>query len=99
MLRQRFPSLRRRSRHEGAALAPLLAPGGVALMAIGDILQNLLLLCATIAVSGNVKTASPKARLFWALMGLGLGLWMASQVLWTYFEVFLRHETPNPCVG
>ena len=80
-------------------LLSLLAPRGFALMAFGDILQNLILFCATVAVLANVKTASPKARLFWALMGLGLGMWLVSQVMWTYLEVYLRHEAPNPFVG
>jgi len=26
-------------------------------------------------------------------------LWLASQVMWTYFEVYLRQEAPNPFVG
>ena len=77
----------------------LLAPRGFVLTAFGDILQNLILFCATVAVLANVKTASPKARLFWALMGLGLGMWLVSQVTWTYIEVYLRHEAPNPFVG
>ncbi len=72
---------------------------GFALTAFGDILQNVILLCATLAVLANLKTAPPKARLFWVLMALGMGMWLASQVLWTYFEVFLRHEAPNPFVG
>jgi diguanylate cyclase (GGDEF)-like protein len=32
-------------------------------------------------------------------MGLGLAMWLASQVMWTCFEVFLRHEAPNPFAG
>jgi len=80
-------------------LLSLLARRGFVLTAVGDILQNLILLCATIAVVANIKTASPRARLFWALMGLGLGMWLASQVMWTYFEVCLRHEAPNPFIG
>ena len=32
-------------------------------------------------------------------MCLGLGMWLFSQVLWTYFEVYLRHEAPNPFAG
>ncbi len=80
-------------------LLSFLAPRGFALTAFGDILQNIILLCATIAVLSNVKTASPKARLFWALMGLGLAMWLASQLMWTYLEVYLRHEAPNPFVG
>jgi diguanylate cyclase (GGDEF)-like protein len=77
----------------------LFVPRGFALTAVGDILQNVVLLCATFAVLSNVRTATPKARLFWALMGLGLGMWLASQIMWTYIEVYLRHEAPNPFVG
>jgi diguanylate cyclase (GGDEF)-like protein len=76
-----------------------VVPRGFALTAFGDILQNTVLFCATLAFFSNVKSATPKARLFWALMGLGLGMWLASQVMWTYVEVFLRHEAPNPFVG
>lgn len=77
----------------------LLVPRGLALTAFGDILQNLILLCATVAVLSNIKRASPKARLFWALLGLGVGMWLVSQVMWTYLEVYVRHEAPNPFVG
>ena len=77
----------------------VLAPRGFALTAFGDILQNVVLFCAAVVFLANVKTASPKARLFWALMGLGLGMWLISQIGWTYFEVYLRHEAPNPFVG
>jgi len=77
----------------------LLASRGFLLTAFGDILQNLVLFCAVIAFVTNVKTASPRARLFWALMSLGLGMWLVSQVMWTYVEVYLRHEAPNPFVG
>jgi diguanylate cyclase (GGDEF)-like protein len=77
----------------------LLAPRGFALTAFGDIVQNLILLCAAVAVLSNVKKASAKARLFWALLGLGLAMWMVSQVMWTYLEVYVRHEVPNPFIG
>lgn len=80
-------------------LLSVFVPRGFALTAIGDMLQSVVLLCATLAVLPNLKTAAPKARLFWALMGLGLAMWLASQVLWTYVEIYLRHEAPNPFVG
>jgi diguanylate cyclase (GGDEF)-like protein len=83
----------------GHVLLSLIVPRGFALTAFGDILQNIVLLGATVAFLSNLKTASPKARLFWALMGLGLGMWLTSQVMWTYVEVYLRHEAPNPFVG
>ena len=77
----------------------VFAPHAFGLTAFGDILQNILLLCAALAFLSNVRTTSRKARLFWALMGLGLGMWLTSQVMWTYIEVYLRHEAPNPFVG
>ena len=77
----------------------LSAARGFALTAFGDIFQSLILFAATAAFLTNFKTAAPKRRLFWALMSLGVGMWLASQVMWTYFEVYLRHEAPNPFAG
>ena len=80
-------------------LLSLVAPRGFALTAFGDILQNIILVCATLAVLANVRKTSGKARLFWALLGLGFVMWLASQLMWTYLEVVVRHEAPNPFVG
>jgi diguanylate cyclase (GGDEF)-like protein len=77
----------------------LLAQRSFGLTAFGDILQNLLLLAATSAFLTNFKKAAPGNRLFWALMSFGLGMWLVSQLMWTYFEVYLRQEAPNPFMG
>jgi len=77
----------------------VFVPRSFALTAFGDILQNLVLFAAALACLANVRTSSPKPRLFWALIGLGLSMWLVSQVMWTYIEVYLRHEAPNPFVG
>jgi diguanylate cyclase (GGDEF)-like protein len=77
----------------------LVVPRSFALTAFGDILQNVLLFVATVAFLACVKPTAGKARLFWLLMGLGLATWLVSQVMWTYFEVYLRHEAPNPFGG
>ncbi|HXX01935.1 MAG TPA: hypothetical protein VEJ00_12035, partial [Candidatus Acidoferrales bacterium] len=77
----------------------VLAPRGFALTAFGDLLQCAVLLCGTVTIAANVKVASRRARLFWVLMGLGVGMWFGAQLLWTYFEVLLRQEAPNPFVG
>jgi diguanylate cyclase (GGDEF)-like protein len=80
-------------------LVSILAARGFALTAFGDISQNVILLCATLAAVLNIWKASPRGKLFWSLIALGLGMWLASQVMWTYVEVFQRHETPNPFFG
>jgi diguanylate cyclase (GGDEF)-like protein len=77
----------------------LLVPRGAGLTAFGDLTQAALLLCGTLSILSNIKTSDKKAQLFWALMAFGCGMWLCAQVLWTYFEVFLRQETPNPFVG
>ena len=77
----------------------LLAPRSIGLTAFGDLTQSALLLCATLSILSNVRTSYKKAQLFWALMAVGCGMWLCTQILWTYFEVFLRQDTPNPFVG
>ena len=77
----------------------ILARRSFPLTAFGDLLQNTILFAATVAFMLNIRTGGRRARLFWALMSLGLGMWLISQVMWTYFEIYLRHEAPNPFVG
>ncbi len=77
----------------------IFEPRSFPLTAFGDLFQNLVLLGATVAFLLNVRTAARRARLFWVLMSLGLGMWLISQVGWTYFEIYLRQEAPNPFVG
>jgi diguanylate cyclase (GGDEF)-like protein len=80
-------------------LLSLLVPRSFGLTAFGDILQNLVLLCASVGFLAKIPRTSGRPRLFWALMSLGLVTWVISQLMWTYFEVCLRHEAPNPFAG
>ncbi|MGE5736165.1 MAG: GGDEF domain-containing protein [Acidobacteriota bacterium] len=40
-----------------------------------------------------------RTKLFWLLMTVGFAMWLSAQLWWTYIEVFLRREIPNPFVG
>jgi len=80
-------------------LLSLLWPRSFELTAFGDLTQCILLLLGTLSILANATRARGKTRLFWALMTLGFGMWLGAQSLWTYFEVFLRQEVPNPFVG
>lgn len=80
-------------------MVSLIAPRGFALTAFGDLIQCALLLSCTIASLSNLRLADNKSKLFWALIGTGCAMWLTAQLLWTYCEVFVRRETPNPFVG
>ncbi len=80
-------------------LVSLLARRSTGLTAFGDLTQCGLLFCGTLAILSNIRTSNKKSQLFWALMAVGCGMWLGAQVLWTYFEVYLRQEVPNPFVG
>jgi diguanylate cyclase (GGDEF)-like protein len=77
----------------------LLAPRSIGLTAFGDLTQCVLLFCGTLAILSNIRTSNKRSQLFWSLMALGCGMWLCVQLLWTYFEVFLRQEVPNPFVA
>jgi len=74
----------------------LTIPHSHALTAAGDLNQCVLLAVVLICVVVNVKNSDPRARLFWILVSLACALWLSAQILWTYYEVFLRREVPNP---
>jgi signal transduction histidine kinase len=80
-------------------MASLCLHRGFALIALSDIVALILLLAGTVALLPNLLAARGRVRLFWALMMLGMTFWLSYQALWTYFEVLMRREVPNPFVG
>jgi diguanylate cyclase (GGDEF)-like protein len=82
----------------GVASALVLRPGYL-LTVLGDTTQCGLLLSLTVGLVHCARNESGRARLFWLLLALGSGMWLVSQALWTYFEVWRRQEVPNPFVG
>jgi len=81
------------------AAASLLLHRGVGLIVLTDLTQLLLLASGTLALLPNVLATHGRPRLFWSLMVLGLFFWFSYQALWSYFEVFLRRDVPNPFGG
>ncbi len=72
---------------------------GIALAAFGDITQLLLLFLATIVMTANAVSERGQTRLFWSLMAVGCFMWTVSQGGWTYYEVLLHRDLPDPYVG
>jgi signal transduction histidine kinase len=69
------------------------------LTAFGDVGMCIVALFATVALLLNVASPGSRSRAFWILLAAGCASWLVSQVIWTYFEVILGHEVPNPFVG
>lgn len=81
------------------ALSSLLLPPSFTLTALSDITQGALLLSGTLAFLPILMGTRGRVRLFWCLSLLGMGFWFTYQILWIYFEVYLRQDVPNPFVG
>jgi signal transduction histidine kinase len=81
------------------AVASLVLRRGFALIALSDLTQLILLLSGALALLPTLLATRGRTRLFWGLMMLGVVFWLSYQVLWSYFEVFLRRDVPNPFAG
>ena len=81
------------------AVASFLLRQSFGLTALSDIVQALLLFSGTISLIPHAIRARGRLRLFWSLMTLGIGLWFCYQLLWIYFEVWLRTDVPDLCAG
>lgn len=81
------------------ALSSLVMSPGPALIALSDLTQGALLLSGTLAFLPSVLATRGRTRLFWCLTLMGMALWLTYQLLWIYFEVYLKQDVPNPFVG
>ena len=81
-----------------AFLSFSLKPGAV-LTVFGDLTQCAMLLVLVLAMGSNALSTRGSTRVFWLLMTGGGVLWLLTQALWTYYEVLLRQEVPNPFLG
>jgi signal transduction histidine kinase len=83
----------------GLVIAALVLPRTFALTAFSDWIQCFLLLSGTLAFVPIVLRSHGRLRLFWALLALGTAFWFSYQVVWTYYEVWLRQDVPELCAA
>src|SRR5437899_4223552 len=81
------------------AAGPRTFGQGFKLAAFGDVLQCLIGFLLVVAAWGNVRCRVSQVRKFWILMATSFTLWAAGQFIWTYYEVYLRKDVPNPFLG
>jgi signal transduction histidine kinase len=73
-------------------------PRGFATTVFGDLLALLMLSVASVAFCWNA-IRQRRARIFWLLLGLGCVLWTINSSIWAYYELILRKDLPEPCIG
>jgi len=78
-------------------VAALVLPRSFALAAISDLVQCALLISGTVAFVPSAVRSHGRVRLFWSLIVLGIGFWLAYQLFWTYTEVGLHRDVPDLC--
>ena len=83
----------------GYVAVALLLRVGDQQTASGDLIQCFVPLLANTGLLLNAASPRWRQNWFWLLLALGCTLWMGGQILWTYFEVFLRQPNPNPFIG
>lgn len=80
------------------AAVSFIVPPGPHLTAFGDLLALALLTATCAAMLRNAFTQN-RSRAFWALLAFGCILWTINTALWAYYEVILRQQLPEPCIG
>jgi signal transduction histidine kinase len=77
----------------------LIGHRGPFLNAFGDFAQLAAAGFACAGLFANSATPQKRSRAFWVLLGAGCAIWLIGQAVWTYYEVILRQDVPNPFVG
>jgi signal transduction histidine kinase len=80
-------------------LAALVLHRSFTLTAFSDWIQCILLLSGALSLIPNAVRSHGRLRLFWALLATGMVFWFAYQLMWIYFEVWLRTDVPDLCAG
>jgi signal transduction histidine kinase len=80
-------------------LGALILHRSFALTGFSDWIQSILLLSAALSFVPKAVRSNGRLRLFWALLATGMAFWFSYQLMWTYFEVWLRTDVPDLCAG
>jgi len=81
------------------AAVSLTLPQGRPIIFFGDLVVLALLAAATAFLARSAWHSQGQVRLFWALIATGCFLWTINQALWSYYEVILRRDLPDPFIG
>lgn len=74
--------------------ACLFLPRGQLLTGFSDVIAALLMLIALFAFAQKGIAATGRLRWFWWLHAAGWTLWLSDQLVWTFYDLVLRHGVP-----
>jgi len=66
---------------------------------LGDVSALALLVLATVQMAAHALSNRGQTRSFWILMASGFAMWAANQTGWSYYELLLRRDMPDPYAG
>jgi signal transduction histidine kinase len=72
---------------------------GTPLTTFGDLVQCFIPLIANAGLLINAGTPHWRRNIFWMLLALSCTMWMIGQFQWTYYEVYLHRDVPDPFAG
>src|SRR3954471_6634006 len=77
------------------AVGTFVFGNGFPLAVFGNAMQCAVGILLVGASFSNVRRGTPEMRKFWVLMTISFALWGLGQVVWTYYEVYLRQDMPQ----
>ncbi len=81
------------------ALMPGVAHGNFLQTATGDLAPLAVIAGTVILTLRNAYDSRGSSRLFWGLITVGMAMWCFNLAAWAWFEVWLRHDVPDPYYG
>src|SRR6266704_2409252 len=82
-----------------SAMSLSLRRGSESLSTFGNLVQCLIPLIANAGLLINAGTPHWRRNIFWMLLALSCSMWMMGQFEWTYYEIYLHREVPDPFGG
>jgi signal transduction histidine kinase len=65
----------------------------------GDVLQAVILASVLAVLIRNALRTDGHVRMFWAMLAVGIGLWLSGQMEWIWYEVIVRSGVPQASIG
>jgi diguanylate cyclase (GGDEF)-like protein len=77
----------------------LVLPRGLAITAVSDVVEALLMLALLMAFAENAKPLHGRLRAFWVMLAVGWAISLVNQLWWMYYDLLLQKPIPMLFAG